>query len=79
MNPLSKAVARALTDAPLSIREIARRAKVSHVLLVGILAGSRNATPTVAEAIARALDAVGKDCAKRTARIWPLLEHGGSQ
>jgi hypothetical protein len=76
MDPLSRAVTRAVKDAPLSLRDIARRANVSHVLLVGIIAGNRAATAPVAEAVARALEGVSRDCAKRAGRIWPHLPGG---
>jgi hypothetical protein len=74
MTRLSRVVRRALSDAPVSLREIARRAGVSHVQLARIVTGARPATPTVAAAVARALEGIGADCAKRAARLWPLLD-----
>lgn len=69
MNAVTRAVCHALTDAPVSLREIGRRAGVSHAQLARIVAGQRNATPAVARAVADALDAIGAECARGADRV----------
>jgi predicted transcriptional regulator len=59
---LTGAVRRALEDAPCSVRALAKQAGVPHSTLVRIGDGSREATPAVAEAVARALRTWGKRC-----------------
>lgn len=46
---------RVLEEAPGSIRELAREAGVSHVLLLGIRDGRRRLTPETRDAVAGAL------------------------
>lgn len=69
MNAITRAVSRSLVDAPVSLREIARRANISHVHLARIVAGERNATAAVALAVAEALDAIGAQCETGAARV----------
>lgn len=54
-DPLTTAVRRALRDAPCSVRALAREAGVPHSTLVRIQAGDLNASPALADAVARAL------------------------
>ena len=56
---LTATVARVLKTAPVSVRAIAKRAGVSHVLLSLIVSGARRATVSVALAVAAALEQVG--------------------
>lgn len=56
------AVARALTEAPCSLRALARAAAVDHALLVRIRQGRQAATPGVTEALAEALAGWGERC-----------------
>ena len=62
IDPLTRAVHRALDEAPCSTRALAVQAGVPHSTLVRIAAGERNATPAVAVALARALRAWGETC-----------------
>jgi len=66
---LSTAVRRALREAPCSTRALAKEAGVPHSTLVRIAAGTRNATPAVAEALARALRAWGKRCERLASAV----------
>jgi hypothetical protein len=59
---LSRAVAEAVTDAPASLRTLAKAARVPHSTLSRILKGKRKATPQVAASIARALEQWGTRC-----------------
>lgn len=61
MNALTRAVQHSLANAPVSLRELARRTGVSHVQLARIVAGERNATETVAVAVADALNAIAAE------------------
>ena len=61
-NPLTAAVRRALSEAPCSTRALAKEAGVPHSTLVRIGDGSRDTTPAVAAAVARALRSWGKRC-----------------
>ncbi len=64
----------------MSLRELSRQVGVSHVHLARIVHGERNATPEQAAAIAKALEAIGADCAKRAARVWSTLDpHRGGK
>jgi plasmid maintenance system antidote protein VapI len=56
MDRLTNAVARAIREAPCSVRALARAADVPDSTLVRIVAGERAATQAVATAVARALD-----------------------
>lgn len=69
MNAVTRALRHALADAPVSLRELGRRAGVSHAQLARIVAGQRNATPAVARAVADALDAIGAECVAGVARV----------
>ena len=69
VDSLTRALRRALRDAPCSARELAREARVPHSTLVRVLAGARNATPAVAAAIAQALRAWGKRCGRLATAI----------
>jgi hypothetical protein len=66
---LTAAVARAVRDAPCTIRALARSAAIPASTLVRIAAGERAATPAVADAIARALDGWSAACDKLARRI----------
>jgi transcriptional regulator with XRE-family HTH domain len=69
MDSLTRALKGVLASAPVSLREIGRRAGISHAQLARIVAGERVATPAVAEAVARALTEVGKECAAGSGRV----------
>ena len=69
MNVITRAVRHALANAPVSLREIGRRARVSHAQLARIVAGERNATPAVARAVAEALDEISTECVACAARV----------
>ena len=60
---LTKAVARAITAAPCSMRRFAEAAGVPHVTLVWIVSGKRAATPAVATKIAAVLERWSVRCA----------------
>lgn len=61
MNALNQAVTEALVRAPVTLRELARRAGVPHITLSHIKNGRRNATLNVAQAVADALEAIADD------------------
>lgn len=67
---------RAIRQAPCSIRELARRAGVSHAMLAAVAAGSERATPRVATKVAGALEVLTRDCAQHAAALRTAL--GGS-
>lgn len=69
MNALTRNVQISLEESPVSLRELARRSKISHVQLARIVAGERNATEAVAVAIADALEGVAKEAAKASVRV----------
>ena len=69
MNALTRAVRDALVNAPVSLREIARRTGISHVQLARIVSGHRNATQDVASAVADALDTIATESAKESKRV----------
>jgi transcriptional regulator with XRE-family HTH domain len=69
VDALTRALRRALREAPCSARELAREAGVPHSTLVRVLAGARNATPVVAAAIAQALKTWGKRCVRLATAI----------
>jgi transcriptional regulator with XRE-family HTH domain len=69
MNALTQAVRHALANAPVSLREVGRRAGVSHAQLARIVGGERNATPAVARAVADALDEIGAECVAGVVRV----------
>lgn len=69
MNALTRAVRNALANAPVSLREVGRRAGVSHAQLARIVGSERNATPAVARAVANALDEIGAECVTGAARV----------
>ena len=69
MNAVTRAVRQSLAQAPVSLREVARRAGISHVHLARIVSGERNATPAVARAVVKALDAIAAESAKAAARV----------
>lgn len=66
---LTNAVRRAVQHAPCSVRALARAAGVPDSTLVRIAAGERAATPAVAAAVARALEAWGAQCERHAAAI----------
>ena len=61
---LSAAVARAIREAPCSVRALARAADVPASTLVRIVDGERAATADVADSVARALEGWSGSCAK---------------
>jgi len=61
---LSAAVARAIREAPCSVRALARAADVPDSTLVRIVAGERAATLDVADRVARALETWSGRCAR---------------
>ena len=73
MDALSRAVARALADAPSSLRALARAAGVSHVTLLQVRQGTLPASPTVAAKVARALTGWGTKCQRAASRITRTL------
>jgi hypothetical protein len=70
----AKAVARALDGAPLSLRDVARRTGVTHVKLLRVTRGENIARPGLAEAVAGALDEVGRDCQRRAKRLRTAIK-----
>lgn len=77
MDSVTNAVRLALAAAPVSLREIARRAGISHAQLARIVAGERRATRGVAQATADALDAIGLECSGGAARVRRSLTING--
>lgn len=71
---LDAAVRKAIANAPSSIRELAKEAGVSHVVLWAIAHGRDRATPRVARLVAAALARWGKRCAGDSARIRATLQ-----
>jgi hypothetical protein len=71
---LDGAVRRAITRAPGSIREVAKAAGVSHVVLWAIVRGRARATPRVARLVATALERWGEQCAGDAARVRAALQ-----
>ena len=69
MNDVTRTVRRVLSGAPVSLRELGRRAQISHAQLARIVVGQRNATLAVAHAVADALDAISAESATAAARI----------
>lgn len=69
MTSLTRAVARALTGVPISLRALSRVASVSHAQLARIVAGDRRATPAVALAVASALETLSNDFTNAAAQI----------
>ena len=66
---LTHEVLRAIEDAPSSRRQLAREAGVSDVLLVQLRRGDFQATPIVAEKLARVLERWGRECRDAARRI----------
>lgn len=71
---LDAAVRRAIANVPGSIRELAKEAGVSHVVLWAIVHGRERATPRVARLVAAALERWGKRCAGNAARVRAALQ-----
>lgn len=69
MNAITRTVQQALANAPVSLRELARRTGISHVQLARVVSGERNATESVAKAVADALDAIATEAAKESKRV----------
>lgn len=69
MNALTRNVQISLAESPVSLRELSRRCRVSHVQLARIVSGERNATEAVAVAVADALEAIAKESAKAAVRV----------
>lgn len=70
---LDMALRQAIANAPSSIRELAKAAGISHVVLWGIVRGRERATPRVARLVATALERWGKRCAGDAARVRQAL------
>lgn len=75
MDALTRAVRTALANPPVSLRRIAGKAGVSHVLLVRIMAGERAATVPVAQAIAKGLREIEYLAGRKAARIERSLTY----
>jgi transcriptional regulator with XRE-family HTH domain len=69
MNVLTRTVQQALANAPVSLRELARRTGISHVQLARVVSGERNATQAVAAAIAEALEGIATEAATESKRV----------
>lgn len=69
MERLASALVRALEEAPLSLRAIAREAGLSHSTLVLIAKGKMKPTPKVARAVSVALLQLGGRCVAAADRI----------
>lgn len=69
MNRLTAAVARAIREAPCTLRALAREAGVPPSTLTRVLSGERAATPAVAEAVACALERWGARCVRMATAI----------
>ena len=74
MTLLSDAVRTAITDAPCSLRALAREAGVPHSTLSHLLQGEREATPEVAKKVAAALERWARSCARAARRIRRILD-----
>ena len=66
---LTEIVARAVADAPCTLRALAREAEVPPSTLSRIVNGERDATPAVARAVAEALRRWSGQCATSAAAI----------
>ncbi len=66
---LDATLRRAITHAPGSMRELAKEADISHVVLWAIMHGRERATPRVARLVAAALERWGKQCVGDAARV----------
>lgn len=66
---LTQAVLHAIERVPSSRRKLAREAGVSDVLLVQLRRGDFQATPAVAEKLARVLQSWGSECQEAARRI----------
>jgi transcriptional regulator with XRE-family HTH domain len=71
---LDTALRRAIRNAPSSIRELAKEAGVSHVVLWAIVRGRARATPRVARLVAGALERWGQRCAADASRVRKALQ-----
>ena len=71
---LDPALRRAIRRAPCTIRALAREARVSHVMLVGIVTGRERATSRVALKVAKALERWGARCVGEAAAIRAAVE-----
>lgn len=74
---LTAAVRRALREAPCSTRALAKEAGIPHSTLVRITGGTRNATPAVAEALARALRVWSERCERLAKAVESAAAKGG--
>lgn len=71
---LDAAVRRAIVHSPGSIRQLAKEAGVSHVVLWSIVHKRERATPRVARLVAGALERWGKGCAANAAKVRAALQ-----
>ncbi len=76
---LNRIVAESVQQAPVSSRELARRAGVNHAFLARVVTGERNASPALAKALAAALDAIGSEAARSAARLRRAIAKGGTR
>ncbi len=73
MDRLTQAARAAIEGAPGSLRSLARMAGVSHVLLIKIRDGKQRATPTVAAALAQALEQWATACFDAAGKLHRAL------
>jgi transcriptional regulator with XRE-family HTH domain len=69
MNTVTRSVQQALANAPVSLRELARRTGISHVQLARVASGERTATKPVALAVVEALEAIAAQATKESTRV----------
>jgi len=70
---LDKAVVTALARAPVTLRELSRRAGVPHITLSHIRLGQRSASLNAARGLMDALEAIARDAAEEADRIRRAL------
>jgi hypothetical protein len=71
---LDAVLRRAVRRAPCSIRALARRAGVSHVMLAAVVTGHERATQRVALKVAKALEQWADRCSGEAAAIRSLVQ-----
>jgi predicted transcriptional regulator len=75
---LTVAVGKTIAAAPVTLRELARRAGVSHALLHRIVHGMVRCTPRVADAVVKALEGIAA-VAQSGARTVKLARTRGTR
>jgi len=68
-DPLTLAVAKAIAGAPVTLRELARRAGISAAFLHRIAHRTAGCTPRVADAVAKALEGIAQDADAEARRV----------